>query len=552
MKYFIQYDQRQAHNHFLNIEVQFNTLGSDILIAKLPAWRPGRYELGNFAKNVKDLKFYGAKGELLNFAKRTKDEWMIHCHETDVVIAEYSYFASELNAGASFVDEHQFYINPVNCLLYQEFKEDQPCELKLELPESFEIASSLAFSNGVASVSSFHELVDSPIVASATLQHKSYVSHGIDFHLWFQGEVKPDWERLINDFQKFTDFQIEKFGGFPTDQFHFIFQIDTKKAYHGVEHLKSTMIYLGPSYAVFDQLYSELLGVCSHELYHAWNIKSIRPEEMFPYDYSRENYSRLGYVAEGVTTYMGDRVLLESGVVDDTQYHKDLGNYILRHLHNDGRKHYSVADSSWDTWLDGYVTGIPGRKTSIYVEGALIAYICDMRIRKSTGNVKSLHDAMHMLYNLTKNVGYSDATYLEVLEATAGDSFDDIFDDLINGTKDFLPYLEEALTYDGRQLDLTIPTDRINAYGIKGAYENGGYRIISVLEGSSADLSKFIPGDLIHAINGIALNVDLSEWLNYFEKEDISLQIIRNNQLKKLNLQKANENQYKLVNLKLV
>jgi predicted metalloprotease with PDZ domain len=553
MKYTIRYDQSLAHNHFLQIEVTFPAIENETMILKLPSWRPGRYELGNFAKNIKDLSFKDENGNPLKFAKRTKDEWFVQCHEAKEVHAVYTYYANELNAGASYVNEEQLYVNPVNCLIYQEFQEDASCDVTLVIPPSFHVATSLlSTGENLYYADTFHELVDSPIIASPSLQHNTYESNGVTFYLWFQGEVKPDWGRLLEDFQKFTDYQIEKFGKFPVSEYHYMFQIDTKKAYHGVEHQKSTMIYLGPSYMVFEKLYTELLGVCSHELYHTWNVKAIRPEEMYPYDYNRENYSRLGYVAEGVTTYMGDRTLFESGVFDDQQYHKEIGNYIMRHLHNDGRKHYSVADSSFDTWLDGYVAGIPGRKTSIYVEGALIAYICDMRIREATKGEKSLHDAMQMLYNLTRNIGYSDATYQEVLEATSGTSFDDIFEQLINGTDDYMPFLLEALEYDGRELVLKESLDHAHHYGLKGSYIKSGYKVSNVLEGSAADRSGLVPGDVIHGVNGISLSDNLSNWLAYFKEDEINVQILRETQLKNIKLSRPNDIQFKKVVLSLV
>ena len=133
---------------------------------------------------------------------------------------------------------------------------------------------------------------------------------------------------------------------------------------------------------------------------------------MLPYDYTKENYTELGYLTEGVTTYMGDRVLYESKVFNKESYFKELKTLLLRHFHNDGRLYYSVAESSWDTWLDGYELGVPGRKVSIYVEGALIAFICDARIRKATDFKKSLHDVMREL-SLTEGdlKGYDFSSY---------------------------------------------------------------------------------------------------------------------------------------------
>lgn len=543
--YTIHYNTNQPESRFVKIEVSFPAETKETMVLRLPAWRPGRYELGNFAKNVKDFSVVDEDGKNLTFAKRTKDEWLVHCHEAKTVKVTYWYYAADLNAGSTFMDQNQLYVNPVNCLIYEENREDEPSVLKLEIPTDFEVAVGLdKIDQNIYRAASFHELADSPLMASPHLQHRDYVVGGVHFHIWFNGEVKPEWGRLIKDFTKFSEFQIKKFGGFPVDEYHFLIQIDTKQAYHGVEHQRSTVIYLGPSYLVFEKLYTELLGVCSHELYHTWNVKAIRPQEMFPYDYSRENYSRLGYVAEGVTTYMGDRVLFECGVFDNEQYNKELANYFTRHYHNDGRKHLSVADSSFDTWLDGYVQGVPGRKTSIYVEGCLIAYICDMRIRKETNGKKFLHDAMQMLYNLSRGMGYSDSVYQEVLEAVGGVSFEDIFDDLVFGTHDFTGYLEEALSIDGRMLHVQESLDTCHHFGVKGGYIAEGFKVSAVLEGSAGDQTGLIPGDVVHGINGIIIENNLAEWLKYFAEDKIALQIKRNGMLRKETLSSPSEVQY--------
>jgi predicted metalloprotease with PDZ domain len=179
----------------------------------------------------------------------------------------------------------------------------------------------------------------------------------------------------------------------PVDEYHFIFQIVPYKFYHGVEHKKSTVITIGPGYAINGgDVYEDVLGVSCHELFHLWNIKTIRPIEMLPYDYTKENYSRSGYVYEGFTTYYGDKILLSSDVFNEQQYFVTLQERLLKHFHNFGRFSLSVTDSSWETWLDGYLPGAPYRKTNIYDEGCLIAFMLDVLILKATGNTKSLRD----------------------------------------------------------------------------------------------------------------------------------------------------------------
>ena len=146
--------------------------------------------------------------------------------------------------------------------------------------------------------SCFNSLAESPFIASNSLQHDVYEVKGIPFHLWFQGSCTPPFEKLKKDFTAFTQEQINCFGGFNSKDYHFLFQITPYNSYHGVEHTNSTVILLGSEKNVFEDRYVDLLGISSHELYHTWNIKSIRPAEMLPYDYTQENYSRLGYVVE--------------------------------------------------------------------------------------------------------------------------------------------------------------------------------------------------------------------------------------------------------------
>ncbi len=541
MKY--TFEAKRPHNHFLGLAVEIETKGEGQLTIQLPAWRPGRYELGNFAKNVKDFRIENKNGVALSYTKVSKDAWEVDCAGNDEVIVKYQYYSNELNAGATWLDENQLYVNPVNCCVYVPGREEV-CTIELQVPENYKVATSLKeLSKFTFEAEDFQELADSPFIASASLHHKMYESYDIRFHVWFQGEVKPDWDKLIKDFQMFTDYQMKKFGGFPVKEYHFLNQITPYRAYHGVEHQKSTVIALGPSYEIFGKLYDSLLGVSSHELYHTWNIKAIRPEEMFPYNFSRENYSRLGYVAEGVTTYMGDRTLFECGVFNRQQYFKELESLLTRHYTNDGINHYSVADSSWDTWLDGYVAGVPGRKVSIYTEGALIAYICDMRIRKETGNSRSLHDVMKELYNRTNmEKGYSEELYWDLMKQVAGVSFDDVYNDLVNGHTDFTPYLKEAMNYEGWSFEVNPSKKMAENYGLKGDWKNGSFAVSGVKEGSSADVSGIIPGDKIHSINGYRLSDDLNNWLEYFGGEEIQLSIEREGELKKIQLNQKNDN----------
>jgi len=306
---------KSPSSHYIYVDLTIDNINTPTLELQLPAWRPGRYELGNFAKNVKRVDAFDNNDNPLSYFKSTKDLWVIETKGAKKVRVTYSYYTTEINAGNCFADDTQLYVNPVHLCMYVPNRVNEEHTVELEIPDSYKIATSLKTSGKVLTAESFDELADSPIIASANLQSDFYTVNGIQFWLHFVGECQPDFEKIKIDFTKFTQTSLNFWGGFPVTEYHFLFQILPFKFYHGVEHQKSTVIAIGPGYNVNKgKTYEDILGVSCHELFHTWNIKYIRPIEMLPYDFTKENYARTGYVYEGFTTYYGDLLLLTSGV----------------------------------------------------------------------------------------------------------------------------------------------------------------------------------------------------------------------------------------------
>lgn len=546
------------HRHFVDISCIIENVKSEILEVRLPAWRPGRYELGNFAKNIQKWSVADEKGNPLSSYKLSKDHWKIETGGSKTIHINYNYYAAELNAGSTFLDEEQLYINPVNCLLYVKERMNEEHILSLVIPQDYKVATGLspctsAKMRGVLfSAKNYDELADSPLIASASLKRNHFVYEGIEFNLWFQGECQPDWGKILGDFFIFVNEQYELFKEFPTREYHFLFQVLPYKFHHGVEHLNSTVIALGPGYGLMSgALYDEFLGVSSHELFHAWNIKSIRPAEMMPYDFSRENYSPLGYVAEGVTSYYGDLMLFRSGIFSDFDFAKKLSENIQKNMDNFGRNYRTIAESSFDTWLDGYGKAIPNRVMSIYADGCLLAFMADMLIRKSSENKSSLDDVMRMLYYeyAKKGKGYTERDYKKLIESAAGKSFDDFFENYIWGTVSFEPLLNECLGYIGCHLVTGKSRKFYESYwGIKtGPSPQGkGETVTSVYPGSIADEAGFCVNDEIISINSFEIKNDLAEWSKYFSFKTINLLVKRQQQVVEMNFTPPGEIFYKV------
>lgn len=430
------------HKHFIDFALHIPTNGADILPLQLPVWRPGRYELQNYARYIQRIEAVSDTGKALTLRRTARHTWHVPTKGAEKVILRYNYFAKQLDAGGSWLDENLFYVNWINCVFFIQERINEPYEVLLHLPEDYRIACALPIRTGNRlCAADFYELADSPLLASANLQHCSYRVTGCEarFHLWFYGNCLPDRERLIADFQKFTRAQIELFGEFPASDYHFLFIIAPWQVYHGVEHQCSTIIVLGPDADFGEQyFYDNLLGIASHELFHFWNVCRIRPRELMPYDLTREIYFPTGFVAEGVTTFYGDYMLYKSGIWSFNRYLEEVNAQLKKYTDNFGRKNMSLAEASYDLWTDGYTAGIPHRKVSIYNEGALAALLLHLQLLKCTNGKRSLDDVMRLLWQRhgITGIGYTMEDYKKIVNETAEQPMDEYFDRYITGKDD--------------------------------------------------------------------------------------------------------------------
>ncbi|MFN8353735.1 MAG: M61 family peptidase [Spirosomataceae bacterium] len=455
----------QPSSRLLHLEMYVTGITTDSLMLQLPAWRPGRYELQHFAKNIQRFEVIDSNNQPVAYQKVTKDRWVLQTSGCSALRVCYTYYANKQDAGNSYVDDTMLYVNFVNCLPYIEGRMHEPHQVALQIPEDYRVACGLnQIEKHVLQASDYYQLVDSPMLASAHLQHDSYQCGNTTFHCWFLGDYEPDFSKLKRDFKRFTEAQIQAFGEFPETEYHFLNWMLPTAFYHGVEHRNSTMIVLGPAMEG-DGLYLDLLGVSSHELYHTWNICRIRPVEMVPYDFTKENYFSTGFVAEGVTTYMGDLFLVQSGVFSLDDYLKELGTTLKRHFEKDGRAWQSLAESSFDLWLDGYVAPVPNRRVSIYNKGAVIALLLDLHLRRHSDHTVTLHSLMQQMWAQYGKpfVGYSLDDYLRVAEQVVGSSLDWYKTTCVLGNQPLETLLNSYLAWVGLQLDW----DESNVYSLR-------------------------------------------------------------------------------------
>lgn len=524
------------YRHQLEISCTFTAENSREII-QIPFWRPGRYEPGNFPRNYIGFEAF-ANGDPLKCKKTTAHRWEVEAILGEQIELKYTCYASELTAGNTYFDHEVLLINPVNCLVYPVGFESEPSNIALHLPKGWTAATSFyeaphnVDEEPKGSVhfqaTDLQELLDTPILASADLHTMEYTVDEIKFLLHIHGERHLDEKKLLADFETFSRTQIAAFGSFPVNEYHFLMLFLPYKAYHGVEHEKSTVVILGPAADISTPgLYRDLLGVSSHELYHTWNVKHLRPADWAPYDYTRSGHSRLGYIAEGVTTYMGDWMLWQSTVFSDENFIQELTNHIQRHMDNEGRDNLSLADASVDTWTDGYSRSIPRRRVSIYVEGALLALVTDLWLLEASAGRSGLAQFMRTFYeNYHGQEGFSETDWWDSLSKTANLPWDKLKDDVVDGRGELLNYVTDAL----QKVGLTIrkeasPLKWESDWGMKLELIANEWVVQNVMRDSPAERAGIWFGDKIHALNQLAPEVYLKSWNHHSEPETVSAEI---------------------------
>ncbi len=531
MKYRFSY--QNPLEHFIDVQFEIENILNDEITLHLPSWRPGRYEIANFAKNIKQLAVYNGQNEPIEVHKISKDSWSVNTRNIDYLVVHYSYYAFAMDAGNSWLDEHQLYLNFINCCLYVEGRLDEVCEVELDVPSDYESATGLEkLGQFRFKANTYYQLVDSPLISSNSLKRIQYDVDQVEFNIWIQGELPRTDDQVIADFKSFTEKQIAVMGPFPCKDYHFLFQCLPYRHYHGVEHFNSTTIAIGPSEELAERpRYKKLLGVSCHELFHTWNVIRLRPKEMVPYNFKSENYHKTGFVTEGITTYYGDLFLVRSGVWSVDEFLEELNDMLKRHFENPGRTNMSVADSSFDLWLDGYQRGVPGRKVSIYNEGGLAALILDLKIRLKWNHQRSLDDVMRMMWDLYgKNFsGYTLEDYQKCAETVFDESLCDYFNDYILGTTPFDSALEGLFDDIDLKFKLQSPEkveERIFGFRLSGSR-------ITLISASSPASQLLSIKDRILKVNG----EDFEDEMEFRESPSIELEIDRFSRIVKVTLE---------------
>ena len=436
-----------AEDHYFDVTMEIGGLSEPTVEVRMPAWRPGRYIIQNYVRYVIAFAASTPDGERLPFEKVDKDTWRVATLGNERIVVNYRNYANVLDGGESFLGESEAYLNPVSVLMNVPGRMTEPVGLTLQRPEGWRIATALDYDEAVGAflATDYHELVDTPFLVSPDFDLISFEESGATIEIAVQGDWEYDEDRLVADHRAIVSAQANIMQTVPFKRYLFMYHVLDHPIGHGVEHKNSTSIVLGPASAMTmpasgeyaTGMYRAFLGVASHELFHAWNVERIRPEVMYPTDYSSEQYTTQMWIFEGITDYYADVALHRAGLTTEEAFLNGLAGTIRSFDQSPGRKITSIAMSSFDSWTK-QDDAPPNTFYSFYTAGKAMGLVLDMEVRGRTGGEKSLDDVFRFMYSEypMKDRGLPEDGFQEALEAVTGSSFEEFFDRHIYGTED--------------------------------------------------------------------------------------------------------------------
>ena len=552
--------------HVLDIEISLTHPAAEQKLA-MPSWIPGSYLMREFARHVIELSAE-QDGQVVAAGKIDKSTWSLRANPDLPLRVRYRVYAWDRSVRGCQFDSSRGFINPAACLLQDVSSPDASCVLDVHAPafaggEQWRCATTMApvavseRGFGRYHAASYDELIDHPLEC-ANFDEFSFVAGGVPHRFVVTGRHRGDLQRLQTDAQKICQGHCDLFGGpppFPS----YLFQLHVvDDGYGGLEHRSSTALIMprndlpAAGDSTISEGYRELLGLISHEYFHAWNVKKIRPAAFVGqhgYDTTQEAYTRLLWLFEGFTSYYDDLMLKRVGLVTETDYLKLIGRRLTQLLRSPGRQRQSVADASFDAWIKYYRAdeNAVNSQFSYYLRGSFVAMALDLMQRAAGEDAPTLDDLMHALWREFGQTGRGvpenpEAFFSQWAQRDLGP----FFQQYVNGTEDpdwATLFASFGIVY--RTRPAATAADRggrdesdiaTNARTLGMQIGDGGALPVlkHVLAGSSAWRAGLSAGDTLIAIDGLrAGSATLGKHLARFGKGDrLEMMYFRHDELR--------------------
>jgi len=500
----------------------------------LPAWIPGSYMIREFARHVVSIRAE-SRGRPVALEKLDKHTWRAAPVARSLTVVSEVY-AWDLSVRGAHLDARHGFFNGACMFLRVLGQEAERCEIEILRPRglryrNWRVATAMPrkgakpYGFGGYVAENYDELIDHP-VEMGEFSLARFRACGVPHDIVVTGRHQADLVRLRRDLRRVCEHHIRFFGE-PAPMRRYVFLVTALGAgYGGLEHRASTALLCSRDDlprkrdTAVGERYRKFLGLASHEYFHTWNVKRIKPAAFTPYDLDRENYTKLLWAFEGITSYYDDLALVRCGLIAKEEYLELLGRSITSHLRTPGRVRQTAEEASFDAWIKYYRPdeNSPNAAVSYYVKGSLIALCLDLLIRDRTQGRKSLDDVMRLLWKrhgLT-GTGVDEDAIEQAAEECAGFGLKRTLGSWLRSTRELplrdllashgvkmeLRAAESSADAGGKAATLKSPTG-LAMLGVRIRPEHSDAAITQVLEGGSAQRAGIAAGDIVVAVDGL-------------------------------------------------
>jgi predicted metalloprotease with PDZ domain len=491
--------------HYFHIVLRCEGLKGEIEDFKMPAWTPGYYRIMDYAKNVVRFQAEDGAGTPLAWEKTAKNTWRVKTGRAPVVSVSYDVYAFAQSVADSYLDDARAFIVPAGVFMHVAGQLQHPVAVVVRpYKEWGRVSTGLEPATGqpnTFTAPDFDVLYDCPILAG-NLEVLSFEVQGIPHTIAIFNPGAFDRARFVADLKRVVEASVALMGDLPYRHYTFLI---IGAGGGGLEHLNSAALTLNTASLTTAGGYRSWLLFVTHEYFHNFNVKRIRPVALGPFDYDKENDTSLLWMSEGFTVYYEYVVLNRAGLLPRMEVLDGLSSIIARYENAPGHLLESAEAASFDTWLLFFSRGEHAANTTIsyYDKGAGLALLLDLAIRNASGNRQSLDDVMRTLYQRfykEKQRGFTDAEFREVCEKAAGAPLAEFFDDYVPTVKD-IDYAK-YLSYAGLAIDTRAEPQPGVLFGAATEDRSGNLVITSVEWDSPASRAGLEAQDEILGVDG--------------------------------------------------
>jgi predicted metalloprotease with PDZ domain len=527
------------HAHRFHVDIEIPNPDVELVELSLPAWIPGSYMIRDFARNILTLVAESADGTPLDCLKRDKQTWICRTRGGPIRV-RYQVYAWELSVRASHFDTSHAYFNGPGLLMRVHGMDHRACLLDLLPPAGsvegdWEVATSLVPERidehgfGLYRAEDYEDLIDHP-VEMGCFDRVAFHLDGVPHRMAITGRHRADKTRLETDLACICAEHAALFGELPIDRYLFLVTA-VGEGYGGLEHRFSTSLLCSRNdlpHATDEKRsepYVRFLGLCSHEYFHLWHVKRIRPSALMNGRLDREMHTRTLWAFEGITSYYDELALVRSGCIDARSYLGLLAATITRLLRTPGREVQTLAESSFDAWTKFYKQdeNAPNAIVSYYVKGALVALALDLTIRAGTQGRVSLDDVMRVLWlrHGRTGLGVPEQGVEAIATEVSGLDLAEFFSTALDGTAEL--DLEPLLAGVGIGMRLRPAGGPKDSGGCVESFDPREARptldlrlrpgcteaiVQHVIRGGAGERAGIAPGDVVVAVDGLRVNAE--------------------------------------------